>query len=244
MLKPVLFNTEMVKAILDGRKTVTRRVVKPQPKMPICYVCAGYQKGYWGYPARTAYISWGNEYRWPEDMTAEDERRLWNPPCHVDDFLWVRETWRFIPCLDCSKYWGLNLHGCHDTPPAAYEYADVSILHGCFCYRADYPASEFKPWKPSIHMPKEAARIFLRVTEVRAERLQDISDDGAIREGAKKLPCEEWVEKRTEREAFAELWDSTIKPKERSLYSWEANPWVWVIEFEQCEKPKEEYNYE
>ena len=75
-------------------------------------------------------------------------------------------------------------------------------------------------WHPSIHMPREAARIFLRVTDVRVERVQDIDDDGVVAEGLNIG------------DPFDELWDSTIKPADRALYGWDANPWVWVIEFE------------
>ena len=83
-------------------------------------------------------------------------------------------------------------------------------------------------WHPSIHMPKEAARLFLRATGVRVERLQDIDDDGVVAEGLKIG------------DAFDVLWDSTIKPADLPLYGWDANPWVWVIEFERCEKPTEQ----
>mgnify|MGYP000111121112 CR=1 FL=1 len=88
-------------------------------------------------------------------------------------------------------------------------------------------------WKPSIHMPKEAARIFLRVTSVRAERLQEITAEQATREGIKPdFPPYQIDE-------FIDIWNSTIKKSDVGRYSWIANPWVWVIEFERCEKPVE-----
>ena len=99
---------------------------------------------------------------------------------------------------------------------------------GCFVYRADYPEPQRLVWRPSIHMPKEAARIWLRVTDMRVERLQDIDDDSVVAEGLNIG------------DPFDELWDSTIKPTDRERYGWSANPWVWVIEFERCEKPMEE----
>ncbi|MDO5399273.1 MAG: hypothetical protein Q4G33_15260 [bacterium] len=207
--KPILFNTEMVRAILDGRKTATRRVVKPQPKDKIAYCFAGYDAGKWGYPPEDVYEYWGMEFKRAEQLTAEEENRYWTPPCYGDDILYVRETW-----ADCNL-----------ISPEQY------------LYRADYdikiePYCNWK-WHPSIHMPKEAARIFLRVTEVRVERLQDITPEECISEGVRE-PADE-NDKRTAIGAFADLWDSTIPRKDRELYSWNANPWVWVIEFERLE---------
>ncbi len=88
------------------------------------------------------------------------------------------------------------------------------------------------PWRPSIHMPREAARIFLRVTDVRVERLQNITDEQAEKEDFKDYTSTAL--------GFAELWDSTIKPKDRALYGWAANQWVWVIEFERISKEEAE----
>ena len=93
---PILFNTDMVLAILDGRKTVTRRVMKPQPNSKLCYTFAGSHKkdiGRWGYPSKTAHEFWGKEFKLPEDITEEELKKKWNPPYHTDDILYVRETW-------------------------------------------------------------------------------------------------------------------------------------------------------
>lgn len=86
---------------------------------------------------------------------------------------------------------------------------------------------EKTPWKPSIRMPKEAARIFLKVTDIRPERLQAIDDNGVVAEGLQIG------------DPFDDLWNSTIKKADQDRYGWDANPWVWVIEFERCEKPEE-----
>ena len=99
------------------------------------------------------------------------------------------------------------------------------------------------PWRPSIHMPKEAARIWLKVTDVRVERLQEITEEQAKAEGAnwkngKNVGWEEKI-KRTAIDRFAKIWDLTIKKSDLPLYGWDANPWVWVITFERCEKPEE-----
>lgn len=111
----------------------------------------------------------------------------------------------------------------------------ISVLKkqcGCYLYRATCEIGGDARWHPSIHMPKEAARIWLKVTSVRAERLQDITEDGAEAEGAIDRIY-------TAREHFIEIWDRTIKKSDLDIYGWYANPWVWVIEFERCEKPKE-----
>ena len=115
-------------------------------------------------------------------------------------------------------------------------------MAGTFMYRADDKAIMVERWHPSIHMPREAARIFLRVTGVRVERLQEITESGAKAEGAvKSYPYTDpetgetafmLDEKGTYLSGFSQLWDSTIKPKDLAAYGWDANPWVWVIEFE------------
>ena len=102
-----------------------------------------------------------------------------------------------------------------------------------FGYTPSYGA-----WKPSIHMPKEAARLFRKVTNVRVERLQDIDSEGIRAEGLNTLAVHAGDMEISQRE-FARLWDSTIKPADLALYGWDANPWVWVIEYEWCEKPVE-----
>lgn len=202
-IKPILFNTEMVRANLDGRKSCTRRLVK------------GFvpDDAIWGYTAFTpkGYISCRGTFA---DGYGEKFFKL---PCEPGDILYVRETW--------SK--GLER----------------------YIYRADYSDTEKfyrngkeieMKWKPSIRMPKEAARIWLNVTDVRVERLQDITNKGAEREGARPdYPFDYDVDKWPNLEHFKKIWNSTIKKSDRDRYGWNANPWVWVIEFEQCEKPEE-----
>jgi hypothetical protein len=210
-IKPILFNTEMVRAILEGRKTQTRRTVK-QP--PIVGDIMRDEKG-WYY----------------EDGTRNGHSLI--PQFSTGDILWVRETWG-------------KLTECDVFPP--YEPHEER-----FIYRADRgdPDHFQAKWHPSIHMPKEAARIFLRVKDVHVERLQDITVLDAISEGCSGVACDcinadpaigctdchnsGWLE-RPETE-FSLLWDSTVKKAEIFEYGWHANPWVWVIEFERCEKP-------
>ena len=209
MIIPILINTDMVRAILDGRKTCTRRVIKPQwEECPACkYVHNEYIYDKMAenvYCARCGY-------------PMEPERRS---PYQPEDILYVRETWHKY-----TKLVGKG-EGCH--PKERYGYK-ASIANA-------EDANE--PWKPSIHMPKEAARIWLKVTDVRVERLQDITADGirneglpsmAVHVGDMDVALKEWET----------LWNSTIKKSDIDRCGWDANPWIWVIEFERWEKPQE-----
>lgn len=225
--KPILFNTEMVRAILENRKTQTRRLVKPKHRGAAGFnVCFRKSTGEF-----TGVYDWNDEESMYEDRTPA--------PCQPGDVLWVRETWQRLS----------------DYGERHYE------------YRADYEDNEplrldgrYITWRPSIHMPKEAARLFLRVKDVRIERLQDMSEEDAISEGYSGVcpgahtvyfsdgyaePChvggEEchygyWYCNHSIPEAFGrDIWDGTIKPADLPYYGWEANPWVWVIEFERQE---------
>ena len=201
-MKPILFNTDMVRAILAGRKTVTRRVVKPQPKSHIAYACMGNGCGKWGYPGKDAWKYWDDDsFRLPDDISKDELKMHWTPPCNTGDILYVRETWYKDP----TRY--MYKANYSDTEKFFRDGKEVQIK-----------------WHPSIHMPKDAARLFLRVTDVCVERLQDIDDAGVVSEGMNIG------------DPFDELWDSTIKPADLPLYGRDANPWVWVIEFERVRK--------
>lgn len=209
-IKPILFNTEMVRAILDGRKTCTRRVVKTRRKDACGFYVTKRPDG-----------SFTGVYEYDEDERMFENQLIQYKP---GDILYVRETWCGLPVNEAGHF----------------------RRHPIYYYKA---GGDLRPegwrgaWRPSIHMPKEAARIWLKVTDVRVERLQDITDDGAKAEGAnwkngKNVGWEEKM-KRTAVERFAEIWDSTIKKSDLDRYGWAANPWVWVIEYERCEKPEE-----
>ena len=236
-IKPILFNTEMVRAILDGRKTCTRRVIKPQPQSRLCYTYAGSHNdciGKWTYPNRGAHKLWGEEYKLPENIKDEELSKRWNTPYHTDDILYVRETYG-----------------------EGYE-------DGTYIYRADDKLADLPTFNesskliyhPSIYMPKEAARIWLKVTDVRVGRLQEMKPVDVIKEGAypdcwdclntygesgsqccygTEEQCSQCDEVMME---WEKLWNSTIKKSDLDRYGWDANPWVWVIEFERCEKPE------
>lgn len=219
--KPILFNTEMVRAILDGSKTVTRRLVKEDTVFPLACRAVDDPVGL---------------------MTASG---LMRPKYKAGDILYGRETW-----------------GNYNE-----EYEHHSLQCG-YMYKSDYPNGantcvftegdtdfecELPKWHPSIHMPKEAARIFLRVTDVRAERLQDIitgdyktpiniNHEGLISPCSRcthcgRGECKDYIAQNScvLVDAFVKLWNSTIKKSDLDKYGWAANPWVWVIEFEMLE---------
>lgn len=193
-MKPTLFNTERVRAILDGRKTVTRRAIRPQPE---------------GRPIRMTENSC-----YPGCYAIEGTPRVIRPPCQSGDILYVRETWNGDWC---DHY--------------------IYKADGGSAKAAGYTAEP--KWRPSIHMPKEAARLFLRVTGVRVERLKDIDGHGILKEGidnGKSNPAMGTRWENMQSMAFAELWNSTLKSADLPLYGWAANPWVWVIEFERISK--------
>lgn len=192
-MKPIIFSTPMVQAILDGRKTMTRRVIKDKD------ITNNFDIDVDG--SVYAYIDQATGDSFPPTAIAKYQ---------VGDILWVRETW--------SK-----------------------DENGEYVYRANYGTTEddsFPPsmfrWKPSIHMPREAARIFLKVTSVKVERLQEITEDEAIKEGAKAYGPNN-CSGTSARIAFAEIWDKTTTEHE-----WRTNPWVWVIEFEKISKEEVE----
>lgn len=214
---PILFNTEMVRAILDERKSCTRRLVKHDVE---AVLNSPYHKEH------------------PEVEDKQIISKLCNPPYQPGDILYIRETWAWCPCWDC----GLNVEETGCGHEQEQKYNGEKKEHGCYIYRAscadnEYPSAD--TWHPSIHMPKEAARIWLKVTDVRVERLQEISIDGIRNEGLSSMAVHA-EDMEIAMEEWKNLWNSTIKKSDLDRYGWDANPWVWVIEFERCEKPKGE----
>lgn len=215
-VKPILFNTEMVRAILDGRKSCTRRLVK---------FLSGEN------PKWTGYIKDGSML-----YNGRNEPCIRTQPYQPGDILYVRETWCALPVNEAGHMRG----------------------HSVYYYKADRdlrPEGWRGNWHPSIHMPKEAARIWLEVTNVRVERLQEMKPVNVIKEGAypdcwdclntygesgsqccygTEEQCSQCDEMMME---WEKLWTSTIKKSDLDRYGWDADPWVWVIEFERCDKP-------
>lgn len=222
-VKPALFNGEMVRALLEGRKTQTRRLIKPQP---VASPAGGF--GWQG-------VS-GGWYKNPDSAGF---------PCpygQPGDLLWVRETWY---CDDCRVQQGpyilpgdlageddkLLYYRATDCAPAGLTYTGFS------------GEAMNNPWRPSIHMPRWASRLTLRLTDVRAERIQDISEADAIAEGCTDggcgncgnsswpSPCGCMDPQPMHRDSFCRLWES-INPQQ----GWHTNPWVWALTFEVIEQ--------
>lgn len=182
-MKSILFNTDMALSILDGKKTVIRRLIRPQPvgashiidydevTNTFDFMCGNGGEG-------------GIFLDWVESVKA---------PYRPGDILYARETWYY------ETAWEDQTAGEPDTPSGRYQHRYV--------FKASSPNYPVDRWRPAIHMPKEAARIFLRVMDVRAERLPDILEDPTG-------------------------WQNAIKTADSDIYDWDANTWVWVIEFE------------
>lgn len=213
-IKPILFNTEMIRAILDGRKTQTRRVVK----LKYSNTSLEIRNDKYGTRLVEAEImtEW-HRVKKPDGTTTLKLRAIEDkiPPYKRGDILWVRETW--------------NGDWCEHYIYKADGGSAVAAGYG-----------KEPSWRPSIHMPREAARIFLRVTGVRAERLWDMDEDAAIAEGFEDSPA--GTDSPLQR--FSKLWDKTLKRDSLREYGYHANPWVWVIEFERCGKPEGWYRNE
>lgn len=205
--RPILFSAPMVRAILEGRKTVTRRVVKPQPYIDasgnFCWNGRNFGQNFDG-PLTQAIAS---------PLPCSKTKRVLCPYGKPGDRLWVREAHSFVP---------------DDDEPAGCS----AVL-----YAAD--GNQYGKIRPSIHMPRWASRILLEVTAVRVERLQDISEGQAQAEGAEPydvsgfgtderalLDAPLMEQGSPYRNGFALLWESI-----NGAGSWEANPWVWVVEF-------------
>lgn len=202
--RPILFSGEMVRAILEGRKTQTRRVIKPQPK--------GKTDREW------------IDYLMPK-------------PFEIGMRLWLRETWRpwndpdlYLDCVQYRADMGII------KPKISDENIGNKFHEECEETISDQVDGISSPWHPSIHMPKWASRITLEITNVRVERIQNISEDDAWKEG---FPDPEGTNREYQDRAsywFKNLWDSINSKKG---FGWDKNPWVWAIEFKRLEPDTE-----
>lgn len=205
-IKPILFNTEMVRANLDGRKSCTRRTNKD-----------------------------ANDYVVPDMDFFDPEKRTYAVHNYADKEHKIKLSIAERTCPICPG----------DILYVRESYSELSFG---YVYKADgenidHLGNVIK-WHPSIHMPKEAARIWLKVTDVKVERLQEITLNGCHREGinieTSAVTDGETLNRNHDfsLEKFEILWDSTVKKSDLDRYGWDANPWVWVIEFDRCEKPE------
>jgi len=217
--KPILFNTEMVKAILEGRKTETRRPIKNLGNsLHIDKLLCDWALSEEPF-IKGSFLFW-------ELQTDVDASRLFKDKLkyQVGDILYVREAWTHT-CIGCKLDKGY-CSKCGTCPE--------------YFYKAD--GLENIKWRPSIHMPKEAARIFLKVTDVKVERLQDITEEGIRAEGISWKKVIQFMQERFiyserefpkyERKLFKNIWDSIYSKKG---YGWDKNPFGFVYKFERSE---------
>ena len=225
--RPINFNSEMVKAILEGRKTQTRRVLKPQPKnLPNGAYCDPYNKNYehftfWTKDNKMILTAGGN---------IKNTAHWKCPHRKTGDRVWVRETW---------AYCGSEFH------KDDYEKGRKNNCNGLM-YKATsklFPVAPYNKWRSPITMPRWASRITLEITDIRVERLQEIEENNCLNEGIKPLYDSEGNLCLSDKEGwenldndfvlgcyksdFENLWNSLAKKG----FKWEDNPWVWVIEF-------------
>lgn len=220
--KPILFNAEMVRAILEGRKTQTRRQMKPQP------YGVGRNEWRWDRVGGNG-KDWWSTTGGPFDMNVAKFCEMFCPH-RPGDRLWVRETWFADPPNDGS--WAYTQwSGCSNS-----KLSDIPECHqspGSCIFRATWAGQDDAlRWRPSIHMPRWASRITLPLVSVRVERLQDISCADAMAEGISATANQFSIDCDTEdpRRMFVALWTSIHGPESR-----DANPWVWVLEWSKAE---------
>ena len=195
--RPILFNTEMVQAILADKNTMTRRIVKPQPVK-----------------SNDGKFDWIDNGAWKGAINPKNgNHNLKCPYGEVGDILWVRETWAQLD-MDYRAVSGK---------------LDIQEFKGCpIAYKADNDApGHFNYWRPSAHMPRTAARILLKVANIRVERLQDITEEDAMNEGVARFNA---TPPHDYRLSFIELWEEIY-----GFGAWDVNPWVWVVEFERTD---------
>jgi hypothetical protein len=217
--RPILFSAEMVRAILAGRKTQTRRVIKPVPTFNgggTCHDADALQQDYvephWVFPKICKYGAPG-------------------------DTLWVRETWAHYQTV--NHVWRSEGRAFDEVSDGLAGYradghdsiedfrAHVRLMSGC---DLEHVIINGDRWRPSIHMPRWASRITLRITDVRVERLQDISEGDARAEGCPYPP--EWAGRFMDRDETAKTWFKSLWNHIHGPDAWQENPWVWVISFE------------
>lgn len=215
--RPILFSGAMVRAILDGSKTQTRRVVKPQPPAE-CGIHYMLGNESWlaeadRKPLRHTWEAWhGPLFQNRPDKHLCGIHDVISPYGAPGDRLWVRETW--------------NSNGLNWGKPIREMHKGFGPIHYAATDKGEWK-KYWGPWKPSIHMPRWACRLVLEITDVRVERLNDCSEDDARAEGIGPLRADGSMEYGVPAsDGFADLWESINGPG-----SWDVNPWVWVVEF-------------
>lgn len=233
--RPIIFNADMVRAVLDGRKTQTRRIIKVQPEsnqLGLLRITDSAKRNDIG------------KYHWAESNATGNHVRSKLFACPfgaVGDHLWVKETWSAVSHAFDDD--GLMIDYVPDRPAIAvhekpfgngyYSGHAIYAADGGFTWGDDDGCVDGRScWKPSIHMPRWASRIVLEITGVRVERLNSMTESDALSEGCHgghgSIPG--YMYSATPHEHFHHLWESIY-----GADSWQANPWVWVIEFKRVE---------
>lgn len=220
-MKPILFNTAMVQAILEGRKTSTRRIIKDVEPF-------------------------GKALATPKGIFSK-EGLARQGVYRIGDILYVRETWM----IQSMKNFEKNIKFLYKAEPNE----KLNEVHVSAKRYEEMLKFECKNgWQPSLFMPKEAGRIFLKVASVKVQRLSDMEDEDYFKEGIRVYTKDGKVNKfavneeqykwqdmpRNIQKPFFDLWNSTLKKEQLKEYGWESNPYVWVIEFERIEKSEVE----
>ena len=206
-MKSIIFNTEMVKAVLEGRKTQFRIPIKLKDNSLVCtgYIFSSTDR------KRNSCYSFGKN--------KECDMEYIKSKYKVDDILYVRETFKTFSNITMDNEVGV-----------IYKADNKEVILPCNGdYECEYVFND--KWKPSVHMPKKYARIFLKITNVRVERLQDVSMQDVLKEGVSMQgnPNRHLLDTKSD---LVENWNSTAKDG----YKWEDNPYVFVYEFERISK--------
>lgn len=199
-MKPILFNAEMAQAVRERRKTVTRRVVKPQP------------------PEHTYLQHTHGRFAW--SFWQEGDKHWARAPYQPGEILYMPEPWRCMGMFGDTGY----VVGFKDGETVRFVFRSKERAERW----AKYGNKPFEQWQSPYFMPREAARLFLRVEDVRPERLQSMTPEQCAQDGGFEVEAVKAVGADV---LFGDLWDKTMKPADRALYGWAANPWVWVIQF-------------
>lgn len=207
--RPILFGASMVRAILEGRKTQTRRIMRPQ----IVYVQADNRNGRGTIESAYAWPPTNPRRRFLDEIAKDCPLGL------PDDRLWVREAWRAPSEFNAFR-------------PSQLPSPGRGLLGAPIVYEASrHPDTGYGKLRPGMFMPRWACRITLDITDVRIERLQNISDADAFAEGVQQCAIEGLASDGTARGTYRALWDSI-----NGFAAWDANPWVWVITFARAER--------
>lgn len=223
--RDILFNAEMIKAVLEGKKTTTRRVIKLNDKN-LDFV------GHHPLDGKAVFCKNKNA-NW-----STQKHELFKTPCYLKEILYARESAKILSMQNGK----VKMLFKADNSVKEFEVSDKE-------YNRLYRYKDFDRWLSPYWQTKETARIFLRAIDVRVERLQDISENQMLREGLLSCSrcyhhngnCKDFQSTREckLKSEFTALWDGTIKKQDLNKYSWQANPWVWVIEFERIEQERE-----